>query len=76
MQYAGLTANDAKSKAKREVKKLRNGAPALVYSTQARGVVTAHEACLVFFTSSDGADSGCVVTLTDKTVDATEQCKA
>jgi hypothetical protein len=76
VQYAGLTANDAKSKAKREVTKLRQGAPGLVYSTQARGVVNAHEAWVVFFTSPGGADSGCVVTLTDKTVNSTEQCKA
>lgn len=76
VQYAGLTANEARSKANREVRKLRTGAPSLVYSTQARGVVNAHEAWVVFFTSSGGADSGCVVTLTDKTVETTEQCSA
>jgi hypothetical protein len=74
VQYAGRTANDAKSKANREIKKLREGAPALAYSTQARGVVNAHEAWLVFFTSPGGADSGCVVTLTEDTVDTTDQC--
>jgi len=72
VEYAGLTANDAKPKANREVKK---GQPDLKYSTQTRGVLNAHEAWIVFFTSSDGADSGCVVTLTDKSVETTEQCK-
>jgi hypothetical protein len=76
VRYAGLTANDARKKAKREVKRLRDGAPDLVYSTQARGVVNAREAWVVFFTSSNGADSGCVVTLTDKTFDPTRQCSA
>jgi hypothetical protein len=74
VRYAGLTANDARKKAKREVKRLRDGAPGLLYSTQARGVVNAREAWVVFFTSSSGADSGCVVTLTDDSVDATRQC--
>jgi hypothetical protein len=72
VEYAGLTANGARSKAKREVTK-----PGLRYSTQARGVVNAQEAWLVFFTASDGADSGCVVTLTETDgVALTDQCKA
>jgi hypothetical protein len=72
VEYAGLTANEAKSKANREVKK---GQPALKYSTQTRGVINAHEAWIVFFTSPNGADSGCVVTVTDEAVHTTDQCK-
>lgn len=77
VQYAGLTANEARSKANKTIEKLRVGAPThLFYSTQTRGVLNAHEAWLVYFTAAGDVDSGCVVTVTDKAVDTTEQCKS
>ena len=75
VQYAGLTANEAKSKANKTIKKLREGAATpLFYSTQIRGVLDAHEAWLVYFTAANDVDTGCVVTVTDKAIDTTEQC--
>jgi hypothetical protein len=76
VRYAGLTANDARKKANREVRRRAGETRSLVYSTQTRGVVNAREAWVVFFVTSTGADSGCIVTLTDSSVDATRQCSA
>jgi len=74
VRYAGLTATKARSKAVQRIKQLRLGASALDYSTQARGVVKGKEAWLVFFTSPDGSDSGCVVIVKEETVDAPQEC--
>lgn len=68
VKYAGLTANEARSTAAREV------GPGLVYSTQARGVVANKDAWLVFFLATDGTDSGCIVNVREDAVDTTEQC--
>jgi hypothetical protein len=70
VRYAGLTAREARSKAVRSVKHLQQGPAALVYSTQARGVVNGREAWAVFFTN--GSDSSCVVTATDKLIDPSD----
>jgi hypothetical protein len=75
VKYAGLTAHEAQSKANDRIKKLREGATPLFYSTQIRGVLNAREAWLVYFTAAGDVDTGCVVTVTDKAVDTTEQCK-
>jgi hypothetical protein len=74
VKYAGLQANEAKSKANDRIKRVREGATPLFYSTQIRGVLDAHEAWLVYFTATGDVDTGCVVTVTDKAVDTTEQC--
>ena len=74
VRYAGLTATDARVRAVDEVAGLRKGAPSLVYSTQARGVVNGHEAWVVYFESQDGSDSGCVVVVRSSSLDPTSQC--
>lgn len=74
VRYAGLTATKARSKAVQRIKQLRLGASALAYSTQARGVVKGKEAWVVFFSSPDGSDSGCVVIVKEETVDTTQEC--
>jgi hypothetical protein len=74
VNYAGLSATDARSKAVVEVMQLRVGAPTLVYSTQARGVVNGKEAWIVYFNAADGSDSGCVVVVKGDTVDPSLEC--
>jgi hypothetical protein len=74
VNYAGLSATDARSKAVVKVMELRAGAPALVYSTQARGVVNGKEAWIVYFNAADGSDSGCVVVVKGDSVDPTLEC--
>jgi hypothetical protein len=74
VNYAGLSATDARSRAVEAVATERNGPARLVYSTQARGVVNGHEAWVVYFNSLDGSDSGCVIVVTSKVLDPTREC--
>jgi hypothetical protein len=69
VQYAGLKAREARSKAIAIVKSAPQGA-ALVYSTQARDVVNNEEAWTVFFRATDPTNPGCVVIVQQDKVDA------
>ena len=73
--YAGLQAKDAKTRATREIVRLRAGAPiTLTYSTQAREVANGQEAWAVYFIAADGSTTGCKVIVTDKQVKPTPEC--
>ena len=74
VNYAGLSATDARSRAVEVVATERQGAAGLLYSTQTRGVVNGHEAWVVYFNALDGSDSGCVVVVTSKLTDPTREC--
>jgi hypothetical protein len=70
VEYAGLKASEARSKAVAIVKSAPQGA-ALAYSTQARDVVNNEEAWTVFFRATDPTNPGCVVIVQqDKVPDA------
>ncbi len=69
VQYAGLTAREARSKAVTTVKASAQGA-SLFYSTQARNVVNNQQAWTVFFRSSDPNNPGCAVNVQKDNVDA------
>jgi hypothetical protein len=75
--YAGLSANDARKKARREVAKTRFGKPALALTAQIRGISGGHEAWVLFFAPSKASGqpfAGCVVTLTDETLSLAPEC--
>lgn len=69
VQYAGLTAREARSKAVAIVESAPQGA-ALAYSTQARDVVNNEEAWSVFFRATNATDPGCVVIVQQDKIDA------
>jgi hypothetical protein len=69
VQYAGLTAREARSKAIARVKRAPEGA-ALAYSTQARDVVNNEQAWTVFFRGTNATNPGCVVIVQEDKVDA------
>jgi hypothetical protein len=70
VQYAGLTAREARDKAVHTVKASPQGAT-LFYSTQARNVVDNRQAWTIFFRSSDPNNPGCAVNVdNDHPVDA------
>lgn len=72
--FAGLTAQKAREKAEREVKRLRGSLPQLQYSTQSRAVSDGRDVWLVYFRTVSGASSACVVTLTRESAETTEPC--
>jgi hypothetical protein len=76
VQYAGLDASHARSKAIGAVAAVRTGKPPLKYSTQARGVDNGNEAWLVFFTATDasGDYGGCVVSVTSAAAKPAPSC--
>jgi hypothetical protein len=74
VQHAGLTATEARTKAVRAVRQLPPGPAPLEYSTQARGVVNARDAWIVFFVASDGSEFSCVVNVTERSVEPTGDC--
>lgn len=73
VRYAGLTAQEARSKAVREVAQTPSAA-SFEYSTQARGVVNARDAWVVFFVAADGSESSCVVNVTEQSALPTGDC--
>jgi len=77
VEYAGLSATDAREQAAAKVRELRNrqNLPALNYSTQARQVVGGHEAWVVYFNLQNDSDSGCsVIVRSSKPPDPSLQC--
>jgi hypothetical protein len=72
--FAGLTAQKARDRAERKVQSLRTGLPALVYSTQSRDVDDGQDVWRVYFRTSSGASSGCIVTVTSKRADPSPEC--
>jgi hypothetical protein len=76
-RYAGLSATDARTKAQREIERLRAEMPKLSYSTQTRGIAGGRDAWLVFFSPAAGSGldySGCIVVVTQKAVSPTHEC--
>jgi len=72
--FAGLTAQKARDKAEREVRRVRGSLPQLEYSTQSRAVSDGHDVWLVYFRTASGGSSACAATLTRDSVDTTEAC--
>lgn len=66
--FAGLTADRAKQRAERELRKIRQGLPRLVYSTQARGVTDGHDTWFVYF------QPNCVVQVTKAVTTPSPEC--
>ena len=66
--FAGRNPDDARSDAQQAVRRVRQGKPALVYQTQAKGVLDGFDAWYVYFSR------GCVVTLTRDEVKPSDDC--
>jgi hypothetical protein len=76
-QYAGLKAGEARAKAEKEIERI-GVQSRLSYTGQIRGIEGGLQAWVVLFspTTSSSSDSGCVVVVTDKSVNAKPECSS
>jgi hypothetical protein len=74
--FAGLNPDKARTKAERELKRLREGKPALQYSTQAKNVVDGQDAWSVYFRPASGTGPSCVVIVTKDSTSVSAECSS